>query len=160
MTVFQIVSLALMAGFYGVYLAKQLSQRKQGIRTNQMGRGNKERRTLTVERLLAAFSVLIVVVEVWSVVRGYSFLPQWCGWIGLVLTALGVVFFTAAVLQMRDSWRALITFLIASLGVHRTRLPFLRSPRAYHIYTLILSASVLFTYFGVNYLLGGMHSYA
>ena len=59
----------------------------------------------------------------------------------------------------KETW-ALITFLVASLGVHRTRLPFLRSPRAYHIYTLILSASVLFTYFGVNYLLGGMHSYA
>ena len=59
----------------------------------------------------------------------------------------------------KETW-ALITFLIASLGVHRTRLPFLRTPRAYHIYTLILSASVLFTYFGVNYLLGGMHSYA
>lgn len=59
----------------------------------------------------------------------------------------------------KETW-ALITFLIASLGVHRTRRPFLMSPRAYHIYTLILSASVLFTYFGVNYLLGGMHSYA
>lgn len=59
----------------------------------------------------------------------------------------------------KETW-ALITFLIASLGVHRTRLPFMRSPRAYHIYTLVLSASVLFTYFGVNYLLGGMHSYA
>jgi len=59
----------------------------------------------------------------------------------------------------KETW-ALITFLIASLGVHRTRLQFLKSPRSYHIYTLILSASVLFTYFGVNYLLGGMHSYA
>ena len=59
----------------------------------------------------------------------------------------------------KETW-ALITFLIASLGVHRTRIPFLRSPRAYHAYTLVLSASVLFTYFGVNYLLGGMHSYA
>ena len=59
----------------------------------------------------------------------------------------------------KETW-ALLTFLIASIGVHRARLPFLRSPRAYHIYTLILSASVLFTYFGVNYLLGGMHSYA
>ena len=112
-----------MAGFYGVYLAKQLSQRSQGIRTNQMGRGNKELRTLTVERLLAAFSVLIVVVEVWSVVRGYSFLPRWCGWIGLALTALGVVFFTTAVLQMRDSWRAGIspdekTGLVTS-GIYR-----------------------------------------
>ncbi len=59
----------------------------------------------------------------------------------------------------KETW-ALITFLIASIGVHRARIPFLRSPRSYHIYTLVLSASVLFTYFGVNYLLGGMHSYA
>ena len=59
----------------------------------------------------------------------------------------------------KETW-ALITFLIASAGVHRARLPFLRSPKSYHIYTLVLSASVLFTYFGVNYLLGGMHSYA
>ena len=59
----------------------------------------------------------------------------------------------------KETW-ALITFLIASLGVHRTRLQFLKSPRSYHIYTLILSASVLFTYFGVNYLLRGLHSYA
>ena len=59
----------------------------------------------------------------------------------------------------KETW-ALITFLIASLGVHRTSIQFLQSPRSYHIYTLILSASVLFTYFGVNYLLGGLHSYA
>ncbi len=95
-----------MAAFYGVYLTKQSSQRRRGIQTNQMGRGIKNKRTLKVERLLSVFSALIVVVEVWSVVRGCSFLPSWCGWIGLALTALGVVFFTAAVLQMRDSWRA------------------------------------------------------
>lgn len=59
----------------------------------------------------------------------------------------------------KETW-ALITFLTASVGVHRAKIPFLRSPKAYHIYTLILSASVLFTYFGVNYLLGGLHSYA
>jgi len=105
MTVFQIFSLALMTGFYGVYLAKQFSQKSQGIQTNQIGRGNKGRRTLVVERLLSVFSVLIVFVEVWSVVRGHSFFPRWFGWIGLALTALGVVFFTAAALQMRESWR-------------------------------------------------------
>ena len=112
-----------MAAFYGVYLAKQASQRRHGIRTNQMGRGMKSERTLTVERLLSVFSVLIVVVEVWSVVRGYSFLPQWCGWIGLALTAFGVIFFISAVVQMRDSWRAGIspdekTGLVTS-GIYR-----------------------------------------
>ncbi len=100
------VAFALMAVFYGVYLIKQVSQRRQGIRTNQMGRGDKPFGTLAVERMLSVFSVFIIGVELWSVWSGYSFLPVWFGWIGLVLTALGVVFFTAAVLQMRDSWRA------------------------------------------------------
>ena len=112
-----------MAAFYGVYLTKQASQRRHGIRTNQMGRGMKSERTWTVEHLLSVFSALIVVVEVWSVVRGYSFLPQWCGWIGLALTAFGVIFFISAVVQMRDSWRAGIspdekTGLVTS-GIYR-----------------------------------------
>lgn len=106
MTVFQITGLALMATFYGVYLTKQFCQKSQGIRTNQMGRGNKPAGTLAVERSLSVCSLLIVGVELWSVLRGYSFLPVWCRWAGLVLTASGVVFFTAAVLRMRDSWRA------------------------------------------------------
>ena len=106
MKIFQIVAFALMAVFYGVYLIKQVSQRRRGIRTNQMGRGDKPSGTLAVERMLSVFSVLIIGVELWSVWSGYSFLPVWCGWLGLALTALGVVFFTAAVLQMRDSWRA------------------------------------------------------
>lgn len=106
MTFFQIAALALMAAFYGVYLTKQMSQRKRGIRTNQMGYGEKSAGTLAVERLLSVFSVLIVLVELWSIWSGDSFTPVWCRWSGLALAAVGVVFFTAAVLQMKDSWRA------------------------------------------------------
>lgn len=106
MNAFQMLALALMAAFYGVYLIKQASQGKRGIRTNQMGRGDKPSGTLAVERMLSVFSVVIIGVELWSVWSGDSFLPVWCRWAGLALTALGVAFFTAAVLQMRDSWRA------------------------------------------------------
>ncbi len=31
---------------------------------------------------------------------------------------------------------------------------------AYHVYLLLSFLTLLMTYFGVNYLLGGMHSYA
>lgn len=34
-----------------------------------------------------------------------------------------------------------------------------RRPLFFHAYTLWAFAAVLMTYFGVNYLLGGMHSY-
>lgn len=61
---------------------------------------------LVVETFISLFSILIVIVELGSFLWGYSFMPRWCGWIGLALTAFGVGFFTAAVLRMRDSWRA------------------------------------------------------
>lgn len=33
-------------------------------------------------------------------------------------------------------------------------------PRLFHLYCLLAFLSVVITYFGVNLLLGGMHSYA
>lgn len=59
----------------------------------------------------------------------------------------------------KEVW-ALITFMTYGLGMHSTSISFLRTPKFYHIYMLIAFATVLMTYFGVNYLLGGMHSYA
>lgn len=59
----------------------------------------------------------------------------------------------------KETW-ALITFMLYAVPLHRVSLPQLGNHRAYHIYTLCSFASVVVTYFGVNYLLGGMHSYA
>ncbi len=59
----------------------------------------------------------------------------------------------------KETW-ALITLLIYAVAVHRSDIPLLRKPAAYHLFLLLAFISVLFTYFGVNFLLGGMHSYA
>lgn len=59
----------------------------------------------------------------------------------------------------KETW-ALITLLIYSAAAHRSIFSFLRKPDLYHIYLLLAFVSVLFTYFGVNFLLGGLHSYA
>ncbi len=59
----------------------------------------------------------------------------------------------------KESW-ALITLIIYSLPLHSQSLPWFRSMRNYRIYSILALASLLMTYFGVNYLLGGMHSYA
>ena len=58
----------------------------------------------------------------------------------------------------KESW-ALITLLIYSLPLHEKSLPWFRSMRNYRIYSLFALLSLLMTYFGVNYFLGGMHSY-
>ncbi len=59
----------------------------------------------------------------------------------------------------KEVW-ALITMLIYSFALHPGLLPALRRPRPFHWFVLLAFLSVLFTYFGVNFLLGGLHSYA
>ena len=59
----------------------------------------------------------------------------------------------------KEVW-ALITMLIYALPLHTDSLPWFRKPRFFHIYTIAAFLSVLITYFGVNFFLGGMHSYA
>lgn len=85
---------------------------------------------------------------------------------------LGAGIFTGAV-WANQSWGrywgwdpketcALITFIVYSLPLHWTspRLAFFRKPATLFIYLLAAVATVLFTYFGANYLLPGLHSYA
>lgn len=57
----------------------------------------------------------------------------------------------------KEVW-ALITMLIYSFAVHKSRL--LSTPQSFHIFFLAAFLSVLFTYFGVNFILGGLHGYA
>ena len=59
----------------------------------------------------------------------------------------------------KEVW-ALITMLIYCLPLHRRSMPWFDSDKNLHIYLIVAFASVLFTYFGVNFILGGMHSYA
>lgn len=59
----------------------------------------------------------------------------------------------------KETW-ALITFMIYAIALHSVSLPALRRPRAYHLFMVLAFLSLIMTYFGVNYLLSGMHSYA
>ena len=59
----------------------------------------------------------------------------------------------------KEVW-ALITLLVCSVGFHSHSLRFISKPVAFHIFCIVAFLAVLFTFFGVNYLLGGLHSYA
>ena len=59
----------------------------------------------------------------------------------------------------KETW-ALITLLIYSFTLHGESAGFLQKPKNFHLFTILAFLSVLVTYFGVNLLLGGMHSYA
>ena len=59
----------------------------------------------------------------------------------------------------KEVW-ALITMLVYAFSLHPSSLPLFRKPMFFHIFSVIAFLTVLITYFGVNFLLGGMHSYA
>ncbi len=86
------------------------------------------------------------------------------------LTAMGIGIFIGAIWanvswgnywswDSKETW-ALITFMIYAVVVHTQTLPAFRKPLVYHVYITLAFLSIIMTYFGVNYFLSGMHSYA
>ncbi|MDH3243318.1 MAG: cytochrome c biogenesis protein CcsA [Saprospiraceae bacterium] len=59
----------------------------------------------------------------------------------------------------KETW-ALVTILIYAFILHMRFIPGLKSLYAFNVATLFGLASVMMTYFGVNYYLSGLHSYA
>jgi ABC-type transport system involved in cytochrome c biogenesis permease subunit len=58
----------------------------------------------------------------------------------------------------KEVW-ALITLLVYIAPMHSTLWKSFQKPFFFHLYSILAFLSVLITYFGVNFLLGGMHSY-
>lgn len=86
------------------------------------------------------------------------------------LALLGVGIFVGAI-WANVSWGAywswdakevwgLITLMVYAVAAHAASVPFLRRSMGYHIFMTLAFLTIVMTYFGVNYFLGGMHSYA
>lgn len=103
--VFKIIALALMASFYICYFAKMISQKKQGIDTDQLGKG-KVGFVKFIEVTLKTSTYLLPAIEVASIVFYTGSVNDVLRIIGLIILALGVVAFIVSVLQMKDNWRA------------------------------------------------------
>ena len=97
-------------------------------------------------------SAVLLVCIVWRVSLGQTtqgggvvsqpFVPEW-----LAICAIGGV------------GCAVGYALIRRLHLHRASFPLFKRDVYFHIYCILAFASVLMTYFGVNHLLGGLHSY-
>jgi ABC-type transport system involved in cytochrome c biogenesis permease subunit len=59
----------------------------------------------------------------------------------------------------KETW-ALVTILVYAFILHMRFIPGLRGNFAFNIASLFGFATVMMTYFGVNYYLSGLHSYA
>jgi cytochrome c-type biogenesis protein CcsB len=59
----------------------------------------------------------------------------------------------------KETW-SLISIVVYSLVIHSRLIPGLKSIYAFNILSLFAFSTILMTYFGVNYYLSGLHSYA
>ncbi len=59
----------------------------------------------------------------------------------------------------KETW-AFISVIVYAFVLHMRLVPGLRSRWAYHVATMLAISSIVMTYFGVNYYLSGLHSYA
>ena len=104
--IFQLATLVLMAVFYVAYFAKQISQRRQGVSTMILGKGDKPSGQKRVESLLKAATFGMPAVEIASIWLNRMPVPLWLRVAGMAVAATGVAFFIAGMLTMKGSWRA------------------------------------------------------
>ncbi len=101
----KIITLALMAVFYICYFAKMISQMKQGIKTDQLGKGKKGF-TKFIEVTLKITTYVLPIMQIISIVLYSGTVHISLRIIGVVITAFGVMIFIISVAQMKDNWRA------------------------------------------------------
>ena len=102
---YALLTLLVLAVFYGIYFAKALLQKRRGIQTRQIGR-RKEKSIHTVELLMSIATLGVVAAQLLSIVLDWSCLPAGARFSGFLVGLLGDLFFLLAVVCMRDSWRA------------------------------------------------------
>jgi ABC-type transport system involved in cytochrome c biogenesis permease subunit len=89
-------------------------------------------------------------------------------YVGLAFLTIGMLF---GALWAKEAWGhywswdpketwALITMLVYAFMLHSGTISRFARPRFFHAYAIAAFLTVLITYFGVNLILGGMHSYA
>lgn len=104
--ILQVFATFILISFYTIYIGKMILQRRKGIQTDQIARGQKENKLFITELVMKIATYSIVVVEILSIY--YKSSPPFfiLRIIGICFGITGVILFGLAVYTMRDSWRA------------------------------------------------------
>lgn len=152
---YPVLTLLVLAVFYGIYFVKMLLQKRRGIQTHQIGR-RKEAKLHTVETLMSIATAGVVVAQLLSVLLNWSCLPPSARFTGFCAGILGDLIFLLAVVGMKDSWRAGIpdkdkTMLVTS-GIYR----FSRNPAFFGFDLMYLGVLLMYC----NVLTAGFTAFA
>lgn len=141
--IYQVIAILILVTIYTFYFAKIVIQKKQSIKTNQMGVGNKAKKVLIIERIMSCATVLVCIIEVCSIFMVKHFQVTEVRIVGVLVGILGVLFFASATITMKTSWRVGIpeekTTLVTQ-GIYR----FSRNPAFVGFDLLYLSICLMF----------------
>lgn len=146
----KIITLLIILIFYITYLTKMFIQNKHGIKTDQMGKGNKPKKTLIIEIILKIFTYSIIVIELISIIlKDKNNLVVFV--IGTIFSFICVIIFIISIITMKDSWRVGIqnkekTNLITN-GIYKLS----RNPAFLGFYLLYIG--VLISFFNIIHLI-------
>lgn len=102
----RITAILILLVFYAVYIGKMSLQRKKGIRTDQIAKRQRRDKIFYTELVMKIATYFVVLVEVVSILVMKPDFPAAVIIIGMLLGIAGDIIFAAAVVTMRDSWRA------------------------------------------------------
>ncbi len=101
----KIIALSLMSVFYISYFIKMISQKRQGIRTDQLGRGKKGFSKF-IEISLKTATYLLIILQIISILLYRENTLQTIQIIGIIIETFGVIAFIVSMTEMKDNWRA------------------------------------------------------
>lgn len=101
---YKIYTLLVLIIFYSIFFIKMLIQKREGIKTRQVGT-IKEKRTRIIEILMSVSTLLIVPIQIISIFLDYNFSSDSLRYIGLLISAFGDIIFLISVITMKNSWR-------------------------------------------------------
>ncbi len=140
---FQITAVLILTVFYTFYFAKIIIQKRQSIKTNQMGTGSKPKKVLIIERIMGAATVLTAVAEICSIFLVKNYPAVEIRIVGIVTGVTAIIFFVLATITMKNSWRVGIpeekTSLITA-GIYK----YSRNPAFVGFDLLYLSVCLMF----------------
>lgn len=103
--ILKIIALCLMAMFYVCYFSKMISQKKRGIRTDQLGKG-KEGFLKFIEIILKITTYLLPIIQIISILFYFENSHWLLRIAGVAIELFGIVVFIASIVEMKDNWRA------------------------------------------------------
>ena len=100
------MALLVLAIFYGIYFTKMYLQKRQGIRTHQIGR-RKEKGLHTVETFMSVATFAIVIVQLISVMAGWNYMPQSIRYAGFGTGIVGDLIFGVSIIPQSEAKKKL-----------------------------------------------------